>query len=621
MAEPTTTVEIEFTAGVWTDVSAHLRGGSTKRGKSKAVDSPSPGFGSFTMRNELRQFDPEYAANISPGNVKPDKNIRVKTTYNAIEYPVFTGQIDRIVQRYDGPNNAVAVLECSDNLGKLANTELGSPWEMQLGLLQTPRAWYRLGESVGPFANERIAGLYGTYGGAPDYGNEGFTRDGDGCLTLDTSDDYLLLPPGFIRTDVAAPWQLSFFLQFPDTPAIPPGQIAILFYDLLFPYGLTVWLDSSGFLNVRTWTPGAAAFTYIRTGGLFGDVTVPAGAEYAVHITIQAATTSPYLRIYNGIFPLHDAATLIGTGSILPSSHVVVGASPYQWSVDEIMTHDLNMSTTDLQLMQNAADGWGLDNANDRITRILDAVDWPAGLRDVTTEWDEWLQRTDLKETPIAHFDRLARTAEHRTPFVERDGTFRIIGRSEHASAPYTTSQGTFGDGPGELPYVEMGDYALDATQVENVVNRLYVDADGLEYRITAVDAPSLAAGQRARSGDEITSEYAFPNYEWTLAALRAAKHAPMTPVVEGLKISPRKNPDALFPQVLGRELGDRLTWKRRPQEVGAAISRDVILEGVSHNFGPKHWETTFLIDSTDAFGYFHFDETNWDADDWRFFG
>jgi len=620
MPEPVVKLEIEFTTGVWTDVSSLLRNGYTKRGKSKSIDSPQPGFATFTMSNQSRLFDPDYAASISPGNILPDKKIRSEVTYNTVTYPLFTGQIDRIIQRYNGPNDSVAVLECSDGIAQLANTVLGSAWELEMGF-QNPRAWYRLGETVGPNANERIAGNYGVYKGSPDFGTPGFAFDDDSLLSFVTSNDHLVLPEGAFRTDAIGPWQLSFLLNFP-TGLLTGSQIAFLMRDILLPYGLSIWIDSSGFLNVRTWTPGETVPTYIRSGGPFGNVTsFPGSEDEGKLINIQFNTTSPYIRIFQfGNFSIEDVATQIGTGSKLTPSLTIVGANAYQWRIDEIATYNYFISSLDMGFMRNATAGYSVDDVFTRITRILDAVGWDPLKRDITTDWGMFLRATKLKETPIAHLARLAATAEHRTPFVERDGTLRIISRQEHASPPYTVSQATFGDGIGELPYVEMGDFTLDTETVENIVRRKWIDAEGREFIIAAEDAPSIAAGRRVRVGPEITSEWLTPDFEFNLAALRVAKLARLTPVVESLKILPRINPNSLFPQILGRELGDRVTWKRRPQDIGAPIERDVIIEGISHEFGPLTWETLFLIDPTDAFNYFHFDETQWDDDDWRFF-
>lgn len=617
MAEPAITAEIEFTTGIWTNVTNLLRSGDTRRGKSRAIDPPSPGNATFIFRNHLRQFDPDYASNISPGNVIPDKGIRITVTYNAIVYPLFTGQIDGIIQRYDGPDNAEAIMECTDGLGKLVNDQLGSPWETQM-LLESPRAWFRLDEKEGPLAVERVAARHGTYEGTPEFDLAGFTFDDGTCIKFDSTDDRILFPSGVFRTDVTAPWQMTFLLHFPTAQKPTAGNIAILMFDALFPYGLTAWLDDNGFLNVRTWVPGSPTFTYIRSLGAFGDFTFPIADDIGVLVTIQASTTSPYLKIFNGSIPVHDVTSLLGTGSKLPASTLVMGQTTYVYRIDEILTFDANMTTSQLGALDVASRGWSVDSAWSRIHRILDVVNWPAGFRDITVDWDTFLGPASLQQSPLDHFTALASMAEHRTPFVTRNGTLRILSRQSHTAPPYTVSQGTFGDGAGELPYTELGQVTLDTARVENVVHRIWTDKNGKELNIIVEDN-GIAAGQRRQAGDTIMSEYGVPTYEHALASFRLAKLAKPIPYIEGLKISPRKSPDTLFPQVLGRELGDRITYVRRPQNVGAPISRNVIIEGISHNFAARHWETTFLVDTTDALGFFHFDTTQWDTADWRF--
>jgi hypothetical protein len=49
-----------------------------------------------------------------------------------------------------------------------------------------------------------------------------------------------------------------------------------------------------------------------------------------------------------------------------------------------------------------------------------------------------------------------------------------------------------------------------------------------------------------------------------------------------------------MYPVILGAEIGTRWTFKRRPQNVGSAISQDVIVEGVTHTMTPSTFESTF---------------------------
>jgi hypothetical protein len=61
---------------------------------------------------------------------------------------------------------------------------------------------------------------------------------------------------------------------------------------------------------------------------------------------------------------------------------------------------------------------------------------------------------------------------------------------------------------------------------------------------------------------------------------------------VEALEIKPRLDPPNLFPKALGYDIGTRITVKRRPQGLGAAISKDLLIEGVFHDISVDGWTT-----------------------------
>ncbi len=73
------------------------------------------------------------------------------------------------------------------------------------------------------------------------------------------------------------------------------------------------------------------------------------------------------------------------------------------------------------------------------------------------------------------------------------------------------------------------------------------------------------------------------------------AKYKEQGTRLAAMTISPRRDPSNLWPQVLGLKHGDRITVKRTPLGVGNETSIDVIIEGISHDFGPKRWKTTFV--------------------------
>src|SRR5690606_2956433 len=73
----------------------------------------------------------------------------------------------------------------------------------------------------------------------------------------------------------------------------------------------------------------------------------------------------------------------------------------------------------------------------------------------------------------------------------------------------------------------------------------------------------------------------------------------------DSIEIHAHADPDNLFPQVLGREIGDRIRIIRQPSGGGPAIERDVFIRGVSHTTGPGTWITTWTLQSATKAGSF----------------
>ncbi|HEU5110198.1 MAG TPA: hypothetical protein VFT95_16785, partial [Micromonosporaceae bacterium] len=61
---------------------------------------------------------------------------------------------------------------------------------------------------------------------------------------------------------------------------------------------------------------------------------------------------------------------------------------------------------------------------------------------------------------------------------------------------------------------------------------------------------------------------------------------------------------DLLFPQVLGRQFGDRITTIRNPPGGGDPIEQDAFIRGVRHEIRALWWETTFTLQAADRFRF-----------------
>lgn len=75
------------------------------------------------------------------------------------------------------------------------------------------------------------------------------------------------------------------------------------------------------------------------------------------------------------------------------------------------------------------------------------------------------------------------------------------------------------------------------------------------------------------------------------------------------LKLDPQGSTefeDLLYPQVLGREIGDRITIVRRPPGGGEPIERDVFIRGITHTVDASgSWETTWSLQSAVGHSWF----------------
>jgi hypothetical protein len=73
------------------------------------------------------------------------------------------------------------------------------------------------------------------------------------------------------------------------------------------------------------------------------------------------------------------------------------------------------------------------------------------------------------------------------------------------------------------------------------------------------------------------------------------------------ITIKPRRDPNRLWPQVLGRDIGDRIRIIRRPPGGGDPISRDVFIRGIEHqiDLAKRDWTTTWTLQSATKYQFF----------------
>lgn len=161
MADFTVVVEVEFTGGVWTDISAYVRiaeGIQIRRGRGDEQGEIQPGTMTLTLINDGR-FTPGRAASPYYPNVRKGRRIRASVVVSAVTYRRFDGYVNEWPVAWEGGTALSLVsITCTDlfkRLGALAPMRSLLEEEM---LYLAPDAYYPLGEPSGATSAGDISG-------------------------------------------------------------------------------------------------------------------------------------------------------------------------------------------------------------------------------------------------------------------------------------------------------------------------------------------------------------------------------------------------------------------------------------------------------------------------------
>jgi hypothetical protein len=192
------------------------------------------------------------------------------------------------------------------------------------------------------------------------------------------------------------------------------------------------------------------------------------------------------------------------------------------------------------------------------------------------------------------------------------DGQGRVVFRNRNAILQDTRSntvQGVFGGLPGtshsagtELACVELS-RPDDDTTIANDVQATRVG--GTLQEVTVPSSISTYLFKRTFSRDDLLLQTDADALSWAQYISYLAQNDESR--FDSVKIVPGKDPDNLYPQVLGRELGDRIqVWKRPPNVT--AYSKDLFIRGITHSFTPQYWETSWDTQNAGRYSFLTLD-------------
>jgi hypothetical protein len=197
------------------------------------------------------------------------------------------------------------------------------------------------------------------------------------------------------------------------------------------------------------------------------------------------------------------------------------------------------------------------------------------------------VQAGTVADTALEHMQAVA-ASEQGLLYIDGEGRLVFEDR-HHRIKCHSTSAATFGDGEGELPYLQ-----FEATADDNwIYNDIRLTREGGSEQ-TASDATSQAAyGRRTyqKSGLLLTSDSeTLSAARWLLALYKDWSMRSETLVLSG-ELS-----DGMWPYALGIQPSDRVTVVRRPPGGGAAISRDYFVEAVRYDWSPGYLRVAWQL-------------------------
>ncbi len=610
--------------GEWCDITSYVADFSCRRGRQYETDRFEAGTMSVTLKATTRLFDPENPAGPFYPWLAPMRQIRLTAVWNGALYPVWRGYVRSWGQTVPADKLFITTIACEDGFYRLERVKLpSSAWALEVQK-DDPSLWFRLGETDTPRVTDSSdGGNYGIYDNCQQ-GVAGLVpNDADGACGFAHSQEerVAVQNPSLIS---GYPFTIEALIRIGSDH--PTGRKIIW---AGFPGAPTsVNSDNGMWLGIDPTFPGQL-MSHVRNSGaqrrvVTNDI-VANGVPH--HVTWIAASSSSHLLYIDGVAA---TTTTVSSGSpswiSSPTNGYTIGnvtdiglgdygfgnnldgddadlAIPHldfeRGTIDEIVVWDAaSIAATRIAAHSLAAkSGWDGDDTGARVTRFLDAIGWPSTLRDIDTGISilgpaSW----SAGSSALSALQGWANT-ELGGFFMGKDG--KLVWRSRHF--PYldstaTVSQATFGDAhSGEaLTYRDEG-FALprDETLIRNPVTASRVGGVSVTVSDPALCNP-VDGKYGDRTWDSPTTEDQKDSAVRDRALWLLARYKEQSSRLAKMTLVPRSNASGLWPQVLGRELGERITVKRMPLGLNSEIVSDQIIEAIEHSGSPMQWETTF---------------------------
>lgn len=620
MSAYTPTVRVEFAFGYapfatpsWTTANNSgltVEAIEIERGRSSEFDDFPAGKCSVVFKDSNRILDPSNASGPYYGDLLPRVPMRVVATVGVTDYVRFYGFVDGWPLQNARGMTTVRVT-ATDATKILTATEISTSEYATSIIADGPVGYWRLGATNGSIAVDSSGNANdGTYTGVLKRGAPSvlpFSSDGSmGHIANDTA---MVTLPETARVD-ALPLSVEMWVQT-DTNK-PFEDFASYKYLYAQPQGNPAWEGFALYLGADSVADQFVLLQYIGASYNFAiswSVDLNDGAPHHVVLIIDTGGNAN-LYVDGASAPIRATAFGGVTGIYVPNPWIGGATSDPDWvgRQDEVSVWDVELA--EAQISEHYIAGttpWDGDSTGDRITRVLDLVGWPAGLRAIDNG-EFSVGPAQIEGRNAWDYMRSVAESEQGRLFIAADGTLTFHERGRYfTEATETTSQFTFSDdGAGDGLHAGLS-FTLDDRWI---INTATATREGGETQ-TAEDATSKTTyGPSGKSLSGLVLQH--DRNARQLAEYLVFRYKDPQVRAEGWSLQPELDASS-WADVFGLEIGHLVTLECKPINVGSQIVMAQHLERVADSITPSSWTVEFNGSPQDPYidDYFTFGGTS----------
>lgn len=573
----------------------------TTRGSRHSTNQADAGQIQLALDNREREFEPDYSGSSHFPFVRKMAQIRITATYKTIVYGIWRGYVQTFKPQWPKTGTAAfTIVLGADMIDRLALLDVTLSTVDEL-TADSPVGWWQLDEIAGSTATDSgSGGNDGTIAGSVVVGDlalqPGSTRlaaqfNPATWLTVSTGVDVGNVAALVLTGNLTLLATIKTASVDTDVAHATYGHNVIECADRSSPSIITYHL---GF-----WPNGELQYRHEGAILVLSDPTVDPdlsdGETHRIAITrdistrtIRAWIDGAETSLSGLIYAVDALPSSVATNELGICERVHDGASGMAFdghAQDIAIINNVLSDGRIVAIQSGTLDALPAETTSERITRVADAVEIPAALRDFEVGETD-LQSSALGDSALSIMQNAAKT-ELGLLAVDRNGKLIFHARSHRSKQ---SSEATFGDEGTELRFV-----AIEPNDSNELLRNEATGqrTGGQEQRsimpesIAIYDARLLAVGTITPLTDADVVN--------VLDAL-VGRFADPVFVAYKLVIRPSIDPGRLWPVVLDLELGDRIQVRYQPVGPAGRLDLEMFVEQVRHEITFRSWQTVVTL-------------------------